>query len=264
MHEDDACATAQDKLETTELDLTCEERLSDSPFVELVWRSSSERAGPFSSMAEIHSGIVVTKYQGRTTVTIRGPESRATPANSPAGAEHVGILFKPGTFMPLLPPARILDRHDVNLPETTSQSFWLHGSAWQPPDFENADTFVDRLAHEGLLAHDPVIGTVLRGEPVHLTPRTIQRHFLRATGLAPRTLRQIERARYATTLLKQGLSILDTVYEAGYYDQPHLTRSLRHFVGLTPAQLINTERSESLSFLYKATPFLLNYDTSIR
>ena len=45
---------------------------------------------------------------------------------------------------------------------------------------------------------------------------------------------QIERARYATSLLKKGIPILDTVYQAGYFDQPHLTRSLKHFIGLNP------------------------------
>lgn len=66
---------------------------------------------------------------------------------------------------------------------------------------------------------------------------TVRRRFLRATGLRPGTVRQIERARKAELLLKQGQSILDTVYEAGYFDQPHLTRSLKHFLGQTPAQI---------------------------
>jgi methylphosphotriester-DNA--protein-cysteine methyltransferase len=67
-------------------------------------------------------------------------------------------------------------------------------------------------------------------------------------------VRQIERARYATTLLRQGLSILDVVYEAGYYDQPHLTRALKHFIGLTPAHILDRSRDVQLSFLYKTAP----------
>jgi AraC-like DNA-binding protein len=46
------------------------------------------------------------------------------------------------------------------------------------------------------------------------------------------------------------MSILDTVYQAGYFDQAHLTRSLRRFIGQTPAQLMDKNRSEQLSFLY--------------
>src|SRR5579859_5293941 len=67
--------------------------------------------------------------------------------------------------------------------------------------------------------------------------------------------RQIERARYATCLLQQGVSILDTVEQAGYFDQPHLTRSLKHYIGQTPAQILQKSRPEQISFLYKTMPF---------
>lgn len=246
------------------MDLTCEERPSDSPFVELIWRSHSEHGAAFNSMAEIHCGIVVTKYRGKTILTVRGPETRATPAYGPADAEFMGIMFKAGSFMPILPATRVMDRNDVNLPEATSKTFWLNGRAWQFPDFENADTFVDWLTRDGLLAHDPVVGAVLQGEPVEMSPRSVQRRFVQATGLTQGDVHQIERARYATALLKQGVSILDAVDLAGYYDQPHLTRSLKHYVGLTPAQIADQNRTEKLSFLYKTEPLLLDYDTNVR
>ncbi|MCB0139261.1 MAG: AraC family transcriptional regulator, partial [Caldilineaceae bacterium] len=38
-----------------------------------------------------------------------------------------------------------------------------------------------------------------------------------------------------------GVSILDAVDEAGYYDQPHLTRALRQWVGYTPAQILHAD-----------------------
>jgi hypothetical protein len=76
------------------MDLTCHERPSDSPCVERVWHSQSDRAGSFISMAETHCGMVVTRYRGRTTVTVRGPETRATPAYCPAGAEFFGIMSR--------------------------------------------------------------------------------------------------------------------------------------------------------------------------
>jgi methylphosphotriester-DNA--protein-cysteine methyltransferase len=67
-------------------------------------------------------------------------------------------------------------------------------------------------------------------------------------------VRQIERARYATTLLQQGVPILDVVYEAGYFDQPHLTRALKYFIGQTPAQILDRSKDVQLSFLYKTAP----------
>jgi AraC-like DNA-binding protein len=229
--------------------LVFEDRPSDSPFVERVWRSHSERAGTFHSVAACHWEMVVTRYQGKTCLTVRGPETKATTVGCPAEGDWVGVRFKLGTFMPLLPARDLSDRKDVTLPEVTSRSFWLNGSAWEYPDFENAETFVKRLVRDGLIAVDLPVEAVLQGERQELSLRSAQRHFLQATGMTHGTIRQIERARHATILLKEGASILDTVHEAGYYDQAHLTRSLKYLIGQTPAQIIRAE--EQLSFLYK-------------
>lgn len=238
------------------MDFTCDERLSDSPFVERVWHSrSSDHNLPFTSLAETHWEMVVTKYRGKTTLTVRGPETRATPAYSPPDAEFVGIMFKPGAFMPHISPGMVMDRCDINLPEATGKSFWLGGASWQYFDFENADTFVNRLARGGLLAQEPVVQAALQGHLSELSLRSVQRRFLQATGLTHSTMLQIKRARYAAALLKQGVSILDVVFEAGYFDQPHLTRALKRFMGYTPAQIIDKNRAEALSFLYKTPPF---------
>jgi AraC-like DNA-binding protein len=233
---------------------TFDERPSDSPFIERIWRAHSERAGSFSSVAMSHWEMVVTRHQDKTTLTVRGPETKATLLHCPAEGEWLGIRFKLGTVMPHLPASKLVDGA-VNLPNAASQSFWLHGSAWQFPDFENADTFVDWLVRDRLIVREPVVEAALQGQLKELSIRTARRHFLRTTGLTQSAVRQIERARYATILLQQGVSILDAVYEVGYYDQPHLTRSLEYFIGQTPTQIMDSSRSEQLSFLYKTEPF---------
>jgi Helix-turn-helix domain len=229
--------------------LIFDDRPSDSPFVERVWRCHSERAGTFLSIAASQWEMVVTRHDGKTTLTVRGPETSAATLDCPAEGEWLGIRFKLGTFMPHLPARNLLDRRDVTLPEATDQSFWLNGSAWEYPDFENAETFVNRLVHEGLIAVDLPVNAALQGRPQKMSTRSAQRHFLQATGMTYSTIRQIERARYATNLLKQGVSILDTVPEAGYFDQAHLTRSLKHLIGQTPTQIIRGD--QQLSYLYK-------------
>jgi AraC-like DNA-binding protein len=233
---------------------TFDERPSDSPFVERIWRARSERAGAFTSLAAGHWEMVVMRDNGKMTLTVRGPETKATPAYCSVQAEWFGIIFKFGSFMPHLPTGDLVDGA-VDLPEAASKSFWLHGCAWQFPDYDNADTFVARLVREDLLVHDPIVEAVLRSEPQALSPRSIQRRFLRATGLTQGSIRQIERARYATTLLQQGVSIPDTVAQAGYADQPHLTRSLRHFIGKTPAEIIRKTSPEQLSLLFRTGLF---------
>ena len=246
------------------MDLVADERASDSPYVENVWRSRSEEGGTFISMAINQWQLVVTRHQGKVRVTVRGPETKSTPAYCPDDAEFFGILFKFGTFMPQL-PARTLVDADMDLPDASRNSFWFDSSAWEIPNFDNADTFVNRLVRNGLLVREPIVDAALQGQlNDDLSIRTAQRRYLQATGLTQTTTRQIERARYATRLLKQGTSILDTVYEAGYFDQPHLTRSLKYLVGQTPAQIMDTGRAERLSFLYKTVPQTLSYDVNVQ
>ena len=226
-----------------------EDRLSDSPFVERVWRCHSERAGKFLSIAAPHFEMAITRYRGKTFLTLRGPETKATIIDCPAEGEWLGLRFKLGTFMPQVLPGRLRDQRDVTLPAVTSRTFFLNGSSWEYPDFENAETFVRRLADARVISSDSIVNAVINGHKRALSQRSEQRHFLRATGITYAAFRQIERARYATNLLREGLPISDAVYSAGYFDQAHLTRSLRHLIGQTPAKII--QRVSQLSFLYK-------------
>src|SRR5512142_1721174 len=109
------------------MDLPWEERPSDSPLVDNVWRNESEQAGPFISMAESQLELVVTRLRGRRFITLRGQTTTATPAYTPEDADFVGIVFKPGVFLPKTPPSMLMERHDLNLPEAAGNSFWLDG-----------------------------------------------------------------------------------------------------------------------------------------
>ena len=229
------------------------DRPSDSPYVERVWRYHSDGSGSFLSIAECRSEIVVTRYEGQVTVTVRGPETRATRLWYRSDVEWLGIRLKPGAFLPSWPARALVDR-GVSLPEAARGSFWLDGAAWQLPDHENADTFVERLVRAGLLVSDPAVPAALRGELSNGSLRTLQRRFVQATGVTRSVARQIERARYAALLLMHGDSIADVTHEAGYFDQPHLTRSMKRLIGQTPAELLR-DGCEQLSFLYKTEPF---------
>jgi hypothetical protein len=229
-----------------------EDRLSDSPFVERVWSARSERAGQFLSVASGNSEIVVSRVRGQTFITIRGPETKATNAECPADGDWLGIRFKAGAFLPAFPPGTVRDRSDLNLPGATKRSFWLTGSAWEYPTFENADTFVARLVRKGILVRDRLVDAVLSDEPEALSLRSAQRHFARATGLSHATYRKIVRARFATNLLLDGVPIVDVVHLAGYFDQPHLTRALKILIGQTPAEIARGKKQ--LSYLYKTEP----------
>jgi len=93
-----------------------------------------------------------------------------------------------------------------------------------------------------MLMQDQVVDDVLRGKTQDLSLRSVQRRFLNVTGLTYKAIQQIERAHQALTMLQNGRAIVDVVYEAGYFDQPHLTRSLKRFIGPTPAQVIRSSQ----------------------
>jgi AraC-like DNA-binding protein len=210
---------------------------SDSPLVDFVWKTVTDgETESFMSTAGYHSELVVTKQYGKINLSIRGPETKASPSDVPENAEFFGIVLKLGAYMPKLPPINLLDNNSVHLQESSYNSIWL-GSAWQIPTYENVDTFISRLVREGLLVYDPLVSAVMEERPLDLSLRTVQRRFLQATGLSPVTIRQIYRAQQAMNLLQEGVSILDTVTELNYSDQAHLTRSLKQFMGQTPAQV---------------------------
>ena len=225
-----------------------EDRSSDSRFVERIFRSHTTRSGSFVSLAHSHCGLVFSRWRDQVRVTLRGPETKPSPAECPADGEWIGINLALGTYFPHYPAATLRDRRDADLPIVSDRAFWLLGSAWEFPTFENAETFVARLVKTGVITRDPAVSAALGGEWKELSRRSAQRHFLQATGVTRRTHLQIERARFAANRLRQGASILDVVHEGGYFDQAHLTHALRRFIGETPAQIQRQERQ--LSLLY--------------
>jgi hypothetical protein len=225
------------------------ERPSDSPFIERVWSCHSESGGPFLAVASTHWEFVVSRVAGDVMFTLHGPETRPREVQCPADGEWFAIRFKAGTFMPGLPVSSLIDGNDVHLPRAFRNRVRLDGSALEVPNFANAEGFVETLVRRGLLVRDAGVAAALAGDDDALHARTTQRHFLNATGMSHRALRQIDRARHATLLLREGMAPRDVAAEVGYFDQAHLTRCLRRLIGLTPGSIAREERQ--LSFLYK-------------
>lgn len=213
-----------------------EGRHADSPYIEMIWRGQAGSHYAPTCPADAGWHVLVMNYQGQSHVYLEGPLTHALDKTQPEGMEWLVIKFKLGMFMPFLPVQKFRDA-TVNLPQSIRQSFWLNGTAWQLPAFENAETFVHRLVREEMLVCEPLVTAVLNQHPHDYSARTVRRRFLQSTGLTPKTVQQIQRAKQAAALLEQGCSILDTVFALGYADQPHLTRALRHYIGRTPAQI---------------------------
>jgi AraC-like DNA-binding protein len=215
------------------------ESQADSRHIQKVWATHSPAETSFIAVAETNWQIVVSTYLGETGVVLQGPNDRARITPIPAEAEFFGIVLRLGTFMPATPLAHLIGVADAR-PNATSRTFWLGGSRWEIPTPENADVFVDRLVRQDILTEDRYVMRSLRDEDAAVSLRTMQRRVRRATGMTQTTIRQIGRAHEAVEALGNGAPVADVASGLGYADQAHLTRSLRRFVGQTPAQVLNT------------------------
>jgi hypothetical protein len=231
--------------------LEFDHRESNSPYVERIWRSWSRSGGPFLSMAEGNIELVVTRLPGFMAVTLRGPVSRGSIFECPPNGEWLAIRFRLGTYLPWIPTAALIDHQDVQLPVLPNGRFWFSDLTWEIPSYDNAEDFVARLARAGVIARSHATDAVVEGDVDWMSKCSVQRHFRRVTGMTFGSYQQIQRARHAAILLTSGSSVLSATFGAGYFDQAHLTRSVKQLIGMTPARL--AREKPQLSFSYKTT-----------
>ena len=226
-----------------------DDRPSESPYVERVWRSHSDAVDRMTSIATAHWTLVAWRAGREWRVAVQGPETGATTAPVPVDTEFVGIRLSLGTTLERLPTGRLVD-DAAEFGDVSRYSVRLFGHTVPLPDYEDAEDLVRRLVRAGVIVRDPLVSEVLAGRSPEVTARTIRRHFSNVTGLTPGTVRQIERARAAASLILTGAPIADVAHDLGYYDQPHLARSLDRFVGHTATELRDGTCGQ-LSLLYK-------------
>jgi hypothetical protein len=216
--------------------LRFETRRSDSAWVDAVWTCTSERVTAMTSVAGVRCGLVFWQQAGRAYAGVTGPETRTGTAPVPEGASFTGIEFAMGTSLRAVPTPALVDG-GIGLPDTTRRTFRLDGARWETPGPDDAEALVVRLVRAGILVRDPLVADVLRGHRPAVSQRSVERRFRAATGLTRGAVRQIQRARTAAELLAAGDPAADVVAKLGYFDEPHLARALRCYVGRTAGQL---------------------------
>lgn len=216
--------------------LRFETRGSDSPWVDTVWTCTSERVTTMTSVAGVRWGLVFWEQAGRTYTSITGPETRTGRAPVPEGATFTGIEFAVGTSLRAVPTPTLVDG-GIELPDTTRRTFRLDGARWETPGPDDAEALVDSLVRAGTVVRDLLVAELLRGHRPAVSGRTVERRFRAATGLTRGAVRQVERARAAAELLATGDPAADVVAKLDYFDEPHLARALRCYVGRTVRQL---------------------------
>lgn len=218
------------------VELRFQSRRSDSPWADVVWTCTSEQVTTMTSVAGVRWGLVFWEQDGRAYAGITGPETRTGTRPVPEGATFTGIEFAVGTSLRAVPTPVLVDG-GVELADTTRRTFRLDGARWETPGPDDAEALVERLVRAGIVVRDPLVTEVLRGHRPAVSGRTVERRFRAATGLTRGAIRQVERARTAAKLLAAGDPAADVVAKLDYFDEPHLARALRSYVGRTARQL---------------------------
>ncbi|HEX6258244.1 MAG TPA: AraC family transcriptional regulator [Candidatus Saccharimonadales bacterium] len=215
-------------------ELTLEENISNSPLVFMSWRAVAHRPGVHKALAMEYWTFLFGMVNGEKTVTLHRPHVKAVFLDYKKGT-YWGVLLQAHVFMPTMikndvPPEGVALRVE-------GDCFFLHGHKFRIPEYEHTEVFAKELHQKGLIIVDELIAKALNGR-AHMSRRTIQRRMLYVAGITRRELDMIRRARFAYSLLQQGLPIAEVAAQAGYTDQAHLTKSLKVLAGQTPAQIL--------------------------
>ena len=207
-----------------------------SPLVEAVTHTRYAEAGSALMQPDGCWDIVIFKGAQGTTVLRTGLTTAPVTHEFAAGDEILSIAFKPSSYMSLMPGEDMRDQ-GVVLEAIGRDRFSLGSDVLEVPTFDTVDSFVQRLIRNGIVEDNRLVASIVSGHPMAMSERTMQRHFLKTTGVTYKTFTQIERAQKALALLQQGRPGADVAFALGYADQPHMIRSVKAIMGLKPSQI---------------------------
>ncbi len=71
--------------------------------------------------------------------------------------------------------------------------------------------------------------------------RTLERYFVKRTGVTPKTLMRIVRLDYLWTKIKdeKAINYQDLVFDGNYFDQAHFIKDFKSIIGETPSYFFN-------------------------
>ena len=209
----------------------------DSPFLESISSVRFDTTGTTLMQPDGCWDIAIIKRGDDAFVLRTGLTTRPVVYEHEAGDEQLVISFKPHSFMPLM-PGEVMRDEGVVLEGFGKSGFWIGTDVREIPNFENADVFVERLVRDGIVANNELVASVVDGQPKAMTERTMQRHFLRTTGLTYKHFTLVQRAQKAVSLLQRGQPAVDVALALGFSDQAHMINSLKVIMGQTPKEIV--------------------------
>lgn len=161
----------------------------------------------------------------------------------PAGTRLRGIRFRPAAVAPAFQTAgsslrnRTVDadsvfgsRRALRLGDPHALDAWIRSIEPSPRSCAAVRLLTTRPV-------DEVAATL------GVTGRHLRRIVLAEVGLAPKVYQQVVRLQRFVRAVDDGEPLAAAAAAAGYADQPHLTRDVRRFSGLTPGRLASERRT---------------------
>lgn len=211
-----------------------ESRQSDDPYIDTVWKSKAIANGTYLVTPDGSWDLIAAEEpDGSRIAFLAGQVTKPTRLPYRAGNKSVVISFTAGAYLPYLRGAVPADSF-IMLPVENNTHFKLADHTFVLPTYDNAEELVMQMVSLGVLKNDAIVEHILHGAPKAASKRSVQRHFKTTTGITHKKLADIHRAQQAVRLLKKGKDPATTASDTGYYDQPHLTKSLKHLMDSSP------------------------------
>jgi AraC-like DNA-binding protein len=191
-------------------------------------------------------------WDGRR-VFIAGPDTGPVVTHATPGTAYVGVRVRPGHTPAVLGCAageltdRRVDAHDI-WSERMIKRWEDQLSARSPSDAAPLlEVFVaeqcgdtDATDADALVRLSAQGDVAVIADELGCTPRTVQRRCVHSFGYGPKTLHRILRFRRFLALAEQNAQVplSGLAAEAGYADQPHLSRECHDLAGLAPRPLL--------------------------
>lgn len=212
-------------------------RESDSPQVNIIWWAEIDADADYVDAVNEFWGLAFgIDADGFPSATLIGPTGEPRALHLTAGERGWGVELAAHVFIRMLDKRRLLGEL-TGLP-TDGRWFELAGVRLPVPDVDSIEDLVAVMVGQGILSADESVAAALRGQPVHYSERSIQRHVVAATGLGAKKVEQLQRARAAYALLQDGFSLTAAATDAGFADQAHMTRAFTALAGQSPARIL--------------------------
>lgn len=243
-----------------------------APDVVCLWALIVGESGPLSQRVLPDACVDLVWFDHRPPV-VAGAATRAHVVQLPARATVVGVRFYPGAAsrwlnatasvlkdrlvelghfadadVPRIDPGRLAREPALELVGALASELCDRAASWRP-----LDPAVREVVRWSAERPDGRVSALAR----QLSSSTRQLHRLctRTVGYGPKLLQRVLRVQRALTLAEDGdnAPLAALAAEAGYADQPHMTREIRALCGTNPGRLFRDRKSAfALSDLFTA------------